>query len=239
MNSDREELKKATSGELNFDETEPYELEYEIQQPNPEEIESGIQDGILESNIDENVNESKKEINKEKIEESKEINIEKLLQDIQNSIKLNKTLVQNNLNTNSNSKSKKNTTNTDATASNTDTTASPTISESLAKTLVTLTTINGIKDQVCLLPLDFCMRNYFNNCVLPLVSTLDFISRTSFNLSASVGVLTNSPIVPVKRSQVKDTIELIYCINAQCEDVYRIACKRIEILLEYARCNKI
>lgn len=177
---------------------------------------------IEKSNIAENSGKDEDNIseqgNRENIEQNKkETDIEKLLKDIQNSIKLNETLI------------KKNATGVSE--------ADLSISQTLTTTLTTLTTINDIKEQLCLLPLDFCMRNYYNNCVMPLVATLDYLSRLSFNLSTSVGILTNSPIVPVKRSDIKDIIDVIYHINEQCGDVYKITSKRVDTMVNCTKCK--
>ncbi|GAA0182365.1 hypothetical protein SH2C18_47570 [Clostridium sediminicola] len=106
------------------------------------------------------------------------------------------------------------------------------IDSTIDKTATKLKSINIIKEEICKLPLDPCEKEYIDNSILPILTVLDELSRVSVNLSGSVSVLTNSPIVPRKRSKIKDTIDLIYDINEQCEDVYDVVKKRIDALVD-------
>jgi hypothetical protein len=107
------------------------------------------------------------------------------------------------------------------------------ISTSIADTANTLRNINSIKDELCKLRLDTCQLQYFNINVVPFLQTIDSLSRASFDLSTSVSMLTTSPIVCRKKSKLKDTIDLIYDINEQCEDVYEVLKRRINTLINY------
>jgi hypothetical protein len=96
----------------------------------------------------------------------------------------------------------------------------------------TLKNINTIKDELCKLPLDPCENEYIINSVLPLTNILYLISTASVNLSNSANILTNSPIVHAKKSEIKDTIDLIYNINEECEDLFKVIKKRLNVLLK-------
>lgn len=94
----------------------------------------------------------------------------------------------------------------------------------------TLAALNSIKTELCRLPLDFCEREYIANCVTPLENTMESISRTSFQLSTSVSILTTSPIVPRKKRKLKDSINTIYDMNEDVEDIYKVLEKRLKKL---------
>lgn len=105
--------------------------------------------------------------------ESKELNqknhdLNELLSDIENSNKFKEALIENSI----------------AEASELDIPISTTID----KTDKTLLTINSIKKQLCDLPLNPFKREYYDNSVLPLLQTIDSLSRVSFNLSGAVAV---------------------------------------------------
>ena len=89
------------------------------------------------------------------------------------------------------------------------------VNATIAQTAQTLAALNSIKTELCRLPLDFCEREYIANCVTPLETAMEFISRTSFELATSVSILTTSPIVPRKKGKLKDTIHTIYSINEE------------------------
>lgn len=105
------------------------------------------------------------------------------------------------------------------------------INDTINQTADTLKNINTIKDELCKLPLNPCESEYIANSVFPLVNILYLISTTSVNLSNSVNVLTTSSIVHPKRSELKDTISLIYDINEECEELFRVIKKRLNIVL--------
>lgn len=111
----------------------------------------------------------------------------------------------------------------------TGTTSTPT---TVSQASDTLKNINTIKDELCKLPLDPCENEYIINSVLPLTNILYMISTASVNLSNSANILTNSPIVHAKKSEIKDTIDLIYNINEECEDLFKIIKKRLNVLLK-------
>ncbi|MEW9095313.1 MAG: hypothetical protein AB2417_09555 [Clostridiaceae bacterium] len=105
------------------------------------------------------------------------------------------------------------------------------ITEAINNTDTMLTAINSIKTELCRLPLNFCEREYIENCVNPILITLFFLTFTSYELSGTVFILSYSPIVPPKKSKLKDTIRLIYNINKQCEELYKVLKKRLKPLI--------
>jgi hypothetical protein len=102
----------------------------------------------------------------------------------------------------------------------------------IQKTEDTLKNINSIKDELCKLPLDPCENQYITNNITPLLNVLYFLSTSSLSLATSVNFLTNSPIVHAKKSELKETLHLIYNINDECDDVYDVIKKRIKVLLD-------
>ncbi|MEW9096118.1 MAG: hypothetical protein AB2417_13645 [Clostridiaceae bacterium] len=143
-------------------------------------------------------------------------NLCNLLSDIENSKKLNNMLTQDNAAQGNVDK---------------DICSNLSINDTINQTADTLKNINSIKDELCKLPLDPCESEYISNSVFPLVNILYLISTTSLNLSNSVNILTTSSIVHPKRSELKDTISLIYDINEECEDLFKVIKKRLKILL--------
>ena len=77
--------------------------------------------------------------------------------------------------------------------------STPTISQASD----TLKNINTIKDELCKLPLDPCESEYILNSVFPLTNTLYLLSTTAVNLSNPANILTISPIVHAKKSELK------------------------------------
>jgi len=104
------------------------------------------------------------------------------------------------------------------------------VNTTLIQTAQTLAALNSIKSDLCRLPLDFCEREYISNCVTPLVTAMEFLARTGFDLATSVSILTSSPIVPRKKGKLKDTIHTVYSINEDVEDIYKILKKRFKTL---------
>lgn len=133
-----------------------------------------------------------------------------LLSDIENSKKLNNMLTQDNA--------------TEDVCSNLS------INNTINQTSDTLRNINSIKDELCKLPLDPCESEYIANSVFPLANILYLISTASLNLSTSVNILTTSSVVHPKKSELKDTISLIYDMNEECDDLFRVIKKRLKII---------
>lgn len=106
------------------------------------------------------------------------------------------------------------------------------INNTITQTANTLKSINSIKDELCKLPLDDCETQYITNRILPLLTVLYELSASSLSLSSSSNFLTNSPLVHPKKSEIKDTIHLIYNINDECEDIFKVIKKRLKLLLK-------
>jgi len=96
----------------------------------------------------------------------------------------------------------------------------------------TLKNINAIKDELCKLPLDICENEYVTNNIFPLLTVLNQLSAVSSNLSSSFNDLTLSSVVHPKKSEIEDTIHLVYNINEECEDIYDIVKRRINLVLK-------
>ncbi len=95
-----------------------------------------------------------------------------------------------------------------------------------------LTAVNSIKTELCRLPLNLCEREYIENCVNPILITLFFLSFMSYELSGSVSILSSSPIVPPKKSELKSTIHLIYDINEEFDDLFKVLKRRLKPLIQ-------
>ena len=105
-------------------------------------------------------------------------------------------------------------------------------SSNLAQTSNTLKNINIIKDELCKLPLDTCELDYVTTNVLPLLTILYELSTTAFNLASSSNMLSISSVVHPKRHELKDSVHLAYKINDECEDLYDVLKKRINLVLK-------
>lgn len=113
------------------------------------------------------------------------------------------------------------------------------INTAINNTDTMLIAINSIKTELCRLPLNFCEREYIANYVNPIVIVLFFLSLISYELAVSVYILSFSPIVPPKKSKLKNTINLIYKINEECEELYEVLKKRLKALIrDGANCCK-
>ena len=106
------------------------------------------------------------------------------------------------------------------------------VSDTLSQTADTLQSINVIKDELCKLPLDTCEMQFITNNINPLLNILYQLSTTSYNLAGSANLLSISSILKPKRSDLKDTVHLIYKINDECEDVYDVLKRRINLIFE-------
>ncbi|WP_055666177.1 hypothetical protein [Desnuesiella massiliensis] len=110
------------------------------------------------------------------------------------------------------------------------------VNTTIAQTAQTLAALDTIKTELCRLPLDFCEREYIANCVTPLETAMEFISRTGFELATSVSILTTSPIVPRKKGKLKDTIHTIYRMNEEVEDIFDVLKERVKKLTQEDNC---
>lgn len=111
------------------------------------------------------------------------------------------------------------------------------INSAIIQTSQTLSALNNIKTNLCSLPLDFSEKEYIANCIIPLLTTLELLSRTGFDLATTTSLLTTSPIVPRKKGEIKDTIHTVYSINKECNELYDILKKRIKKLNKEAEDN--
>lgn len=106
------------------------------------------------------------------------------------------------------------------------------IFQNISQTSALLQNINNIREQLARLNIDPSQRIYYENCVVPLLTTLYELSASSATLATSVNFLATSPVVHPKTSQLRDTTHLVYHINEKCEDVYKVLKKRIDIMLD-------
>lgn len=106
------------------------------------------------------------------------------------------------------------------------------INPTINQTADTLRNINVIKDELCKLPLDPCEMDFITTNINPLLNILYQLSTTSYNLASSTNLLSISPIVHAKKSELKDTIHLTYKINDECEDIYDVLKRRINFILK-------
>ncbi len=123
-----------------------------------------------------------------------------------------------------------------ATQSQASNTTNVTVNAILAQTAQSLVALNLIKTELCRLPLDFCEREYIANCVTPLETAMEFVSRTGFELATSVNILTTSPIVPRKKGKLKGTIRTIYSMNEEVEDIYKVLKHRLRKITQEDNC---
>jgi hypothetical protein len=100
----------------------------------------------------------------------------------------------------------------------------------ISQTSDTLTNINTIKDELCKLPLNPCESEYILNSVFPLVNTVYLLSTSAVNLANSANILTLSPIVHSKKSEVKKILDLVYDMDEECEDLFKVIKKRLKVL---------
>ena len=106
------------------------------------------------------------------------------------------------------------------------------INTTIIQTSDLLKNIDIIKDELCKLPLDPCELEYITIKVNPLMNIIYELANATSNLAASVTYLQNSPIVHPKKSELKDTIHLMYDLNEECEDVFKELKRRINKVLE-------
>jgi hypothetical protein len=74
-------------------------------------------------------------------------------------------------------------------------------------------------------------KDYIDANITPLLSIINLLGNVSANLATSVDTLQTTYVVNPKKSELKDTIDLIYNINEKCEDIYDVLKKRIHPLL--------
>lgn len=99
------------------------------------------------------------------------------------------------------------------------------------KTNETLILIDSIKTQICRLPLNPCPREYFNLYVFPLLTTLDMLSRSSYNLGTSSALISDSKTLCVNTLELQKNLNLIYCINRKCAELYCALEKNVDSLI--------
>lgn len=111
-------------------------------------------------------------------------------------------------------------------------TSSSSIFSDINTPLSTINNINSLKTALCDLPLNPCEQRFIATNITPLLSVLDLLGRVSYDLSYSVTILTNSPIVKPKRHKLIETIHTIYDINDQCQDIYDVIEPRVDTVLK-------
>lgn len=117
-------------------------------------------------------------------------------------------------------------------ANTTSSSSTASIIDCIDKAASTLQDINNIKLQLARLDLDPRQVAYYENSIVPLLTTLRELSTTSVNLATSSNLLSTSIVVSAKHSKIKDTIHLVYDLNEDCEDVYKALKRKIDILLD-------
>ncbi|MGE5627572.1 MAG: hypothetical protein ACM3X7_05570 [Solirubrobacterales bacterium] len=111
------------------------------------------------------------------------------------------------------------------------------INAAIIQTSQTLAALNSIKSNLCSINMDLYEKEYIANCIIPLLTTLQLLSTTGYNLATSASLLTTSPIVPRKKGEIKDTIHTVYSINKECDELYHILKKRLKQLNKEAEDN--
>ena len=101
----------------------------------------------------------------------------------------------------------------------------------MARAAQVLMSINTIKSELCKIPNYSCENEYIMNQILPLLGLADLLSRVGLSLASSSGILTNSPIVPRKRSKLKHSLHAVYSINQLAVEVYYTVKPRIKCLI--------
>lgn len=93
-----------------------------------------------------------------------------------------------------------------------------------------LTELNNIKDEMAKLPLDFREREYFTYYVEPLLSCIDRLTFSEYDLSY---VVYNLNMVSLTRtSRLKDPLKMIFGLNDLAEDVFEVLDDVLEELLK-------
>lgn len=107
-----------------------------------------------------------------------------------------------------------------------------TVISDITRTAAALTGVNVIKQQICRLPLDLCQRAYFDENVAFLLSIIDSLSLSAYNLMATANYLSLAAAASRKESNIRDIICTSYEMDKQCIEVYEVLRKRIKILLK-------
>lgn len=119
-----------------------------------------------------------------------------------------------------------------ATKGTSSSTSSISIGDSLSELTSRLQTINTLREELIKLELDPEGRLYFNNDVSPMLTVLYELATASVDLATSANILSSLYVTKPKESKLKDTVKLVYDINEQCEDVYQILEKKIDVLID-------
>lgn len=124
--------------------------------------------------------------------------------------------------------------NNDSDSTNTDNTEDNTCpsTERLEKTALVLENVNSIKDNLAKLPLNPAEKEYIETNIDPLLGVINIFSNVSANLASSVDQLDTSYVTTPKKSKINHTEELMYDINEDCEEIYRIIKKRLRPILK-------
>lgn len=112
-----------------------------------------------------------------------------------------------------------------------------TISPTINKTTETLAAINAAKTEFCKLPLDPCEAQFIANNITPLLTIISQLTIAANELSGTVNFLASAPYVKPDISELKDSIDLMYDLNEDANDIYDILKKRLRILVNRHRCT--
>lgn len=109
-------------------------------------------------------------------------------------------------------------------------------SQCIEETRNNLVNLNIIKDELAKIPLNPETLQFYNNCVIPLLKTLESLSYASYNFSTAAKNFAS--INSVSNSKVKDAVELVDDINKVSQEVLESLEVKVDLLLKYAKCCK-
>ncbi|MFA9397282.1 MAG: hypothetical protein ACERKV_03335 [Clostridiaceae bacterium] len=90
--------------------------------------------------------------------------------------------------------------------------------------------INKFKEDLVLLPLNPEEQKYIELNLYPLVDIFSRLASSSQNLAITADQLSTSITTKAKRNKIQNTESLIYTINEDCEDLYKIIHQRLKLL---------
>ena len=108
------------------------------------------------------------------------------------------------------------------------------VSKTINQTVKVLEDINKIKTEMQNFSLNTCESQFYTYQILPLLSILENLAGTSSDLSSSVINLQTSVVVFPKKSKLRKTTHLVYDINSDCYNIYKVLHRRINSLIDCA-----